>query len=421
MSKQYRNLDISIVFALINIVYLNGCMYTFLQKYALATYLGFASFFIWLLLSAAKGLIISKRAFILESVLLICFCYLLLNRIYGLNSNLPNFNTDYSNIIYIVMISSTALFYLREGYSRERKIILKVWFIDTIASCIYTIFRLQQYPLLSRYISTGDASSYIEGASTFGVMTFSNAYGLVLFVMILTCMILARRGDCNKRILLAAALLMLFTIIKMAFTISILLAISGIAIAVFNKLYKGKNRGVWIILFSVLILIIAISFSSILNFFTNLSFTPYSVKERLIEINTLINYGNMTGSDFAARIQLYSSSIDAIIANNFCGKVLFGNGTIGRHSEILDMIASYGVFYFLLITSFFLNYLKYIKDVVDKASFEWYKLTFLLFLLESTINTSFWPATMVSLLLIIPFMLVEYSEEKKICYENCVD
>lgn len=410
ITKGKLTTNIALLFAIINLLYLNQCMYKFLQQYSIGTYIGILSFFAWLLLVVISERNISVNSLKVLGPLIICFAILTFVNYFIAIDDIPNLQTDFNNMMHLIMLTCILLYYIREEYGKQRRTILTLWLMDTIVSSVYTVYRLQQIPELSRLLSTGNLSKYISGVSSYGVMTFSNAYSLMLFSMLLAFLLLGRKV---KRLPVIVLIVLFFiTNVYMSFSISIILSLLGYLIAVFVSSYKGKYGILWSILIVVAVVILFSSMGSILNNLVDIESLPFSVKEKISELIILFQKGDMSNTDLASRGNLYLTSFETVVSNMFLGKIVLGNGTIGRHSEILDMLASYGAIYFFLVATSFKRIVNSLRVKINNEYYSWYFFILLLFIALSFINTSLWAPTMECLVVIIPFVLIEQNEKE---------
>ncbi len=310
---------------------------------------------------------------------------------------------DIRQIIYLVSIAAVFLYYIdeRKRYNNKRVIILLfVWLIDVILCSVYSIYRLRENPLLSRWMAAG-----LDIPNPEGIISYSVVYGLVILAPICFYRLL----HCKKRYMLYWLLLVvlfMITLLLAQFTIAIVFVCIGIVfVAVWEMLSKKKGLYYIIGIISCIFMLL-LSLDKIVS----LNIFPEEINVRLQEIYNLLNGNSGDSSDLMARLRLYTQSIKAISANYFLGAAFIGNGAVGGHSELLDMIGQYGIIYFGFFFWFLVNYYQYVRKNIKNGDIGIYNISLGIFTALSLINTTLWAATLLVFLGILPSILCVLGE-----------
>ncbi len=305
---------------------------------------------------------------------------------------------DVMQMVYFVTIAVIFFYYIGERKKDNNKritILLLAWAVDIFLSCIRSIDRLIDYPLLSRHLATG---IYIYNSE--GVISFSVVYGLVLLAPFLCAQIF--RTQKKERLAWISATVFTFAMVVLTqFTIAILLYLLGTLIFVVYKMLRMKNGFWWILGIIVAGMIGLYSLGAIVS----LNIFPSTINMRIKGLYEFLVKGSASG-DAALRLQVYLQSFKAVVFNGFLGNVILNNVASGGHSEILDAIGDYGIVYFACFVYFFVKMYRFYKQHISKENMTLYNMTLALFIVVSLINTSMWACTMLIFMGAIPVLLI---------------
>ncbi len=308
------------------------------------------------------------------------------------------------NMLFMIIIASIFFYYIEFDAQNQKSIILSFWLGDVIIASVYSIYRLQSHPELARYLATSDASKYTS-ENVRGIVSYAVIYGLALLIPVVLYRVKKAERRSGWLIFLTVMLVVMF---HAQFALSIILGIMGASLF---YLMGGitKHKEVYFRTFLVILgIMLLIRLDRILLFLMQLDAIPYELAARIREIyNFLYTTNSMLDTDMFSRFSLYSKSFRAIFSNVLLGRVLVGGGEIGGHSEILDTLANYGIFYFALLVSFFVRQARWIYKKLSPQSKRVYTICWMVFITFSLMNTSLWASTMVTLLGIIPLMLLD--------------
>ena len=293
---------------------------------------------------------------------------------------------------------------------------LIIWFIDSAIININTIKSLIENPLLSRLMSTGNVYDYVsESISVVGVATFGAIYGLVLVADSLFYLILLKNlkiGWMSKILMLAYAILSIFTIIQAQFTISLLLLLVGISLVIWMLPSSKKKKEIkyLVIIFGVLLILLFID--PIISTIINSGMFSETINIRLEEVKNFLTLSSGAVTDLGARFKLYSQSLSTFFDSFGLGIILVGKGEVGGHSEILDGFANFGILLFPLIICFFVVFYKEVNNKIEVSLKNGWKTICILFIFEALLNTAFWARQIETIILIIPLLFLSYSKVK---------
>lgn len=288
--------------------------------------------------------------------------------------------------------------FMYEFYSKFlTKKTLRILIILILGIYIYysviTIKYLEINPLAARdMVSYGVRDSLMIGGG------FSLAYGFAILLPVLMYLTINYskfrefifiNNLFTRIILISVAILFLVVIFKSMFAISFLVMLFGCVYVLLrmNKVKKVNN----IRIFGAVLLavFIALSANQIVSFFNSYLGSANSViNSKLLVVLNLSEHSTMgdTGS-LGVRIQLYLESLQIWLENPFFGiayrydfdtsKMIVAG--LGNHSEWLDSLAKYGIFFI-----FFIIYIYKSKKVYKNI--QGYKLALILFIIIGLLN-----------------------------------
>lgn len=418
--SQNRNpVSKSIICPLLIIFYFNSCLSGFIKGASFLKYLVIAVFLLFFLME--KNHLVWKRFFRISKALLVCIGFLGVVYVIEFLANKTTFIADppFFNCIYMAIIIYIYAAYSAPDKYRERKIIFNFWLIDTLISCIFTIIRLESNPQLARYLAAGTTSRqiYLAGIDTRGVVSYGVIYGLLFIIPFLIQKILDEKKKLPSLLIL---LVFLTTIIKAQFSIAIILAL---ALCLYTLFLRNPENTLSILSFMCILTLIMLLLPSIITWILNHDLFYSETEKRLEEILVFLNGDSLYGTDMASRFTRYSSSIQSIFESVFLGQVFIPTKTEpGGHSEILDSIAKFGIFYTTMLFHYFISVYKDVKKRIhSKYRFSYFVIQ-LTMLCLSLINTSLWIPIPMILTVIAPFYIMDNTcppvNSKEKVYEN---
>lgn len=269
--------------------------------------------------------------------------------------------TYLSGIIY-VFFWSTVVLYLIDNY--DKKTILKFGIVNLVlllVSVLVTINVLTEYPLAARAID-GMAEDITEADvavyTAMGCGGFGFIYGFTVFSTALATAIKAKGMTWKTKAFVIVAYLLVFYMIFLAeFTTALL-----ITTVVFLLCITAGNKN------SILTYVLIATFAVLaLVFSEDLTRFLYSVAQKLdityleTKMGMILEASSRQDVDSLARAKTYMASIDG-----FLKSPIFGSGTSGEHSQILDTFSTIGLFaipYVGMLISIFKNFAKRIDSI----------------------------------------------------------
>lgn len=370
-------------------------------------------FFMWMCIAVAYD----KRyfnAYLSSSVSLLLFAVILIAAMILTDLNTI---TYYLKVcVFLLMINALYVFYSR-FYTMHIRTILYVLAVDSAYVIINTLLHLRNSPNLSRYLSMSEDKIilYLGKPSTsfIAVGNYTFAYGIVF----LGLFFLYRAFSLNKNRILYTVLyfFMYFVLIKMEFTIALLLyALSSV---LYFCMIGIKDRKKFIL---ILLVVMAISIVFIIGIPIVLraiaGYFPEGIAIRLNEIGDMFNKQLSNKADLKLRLVLYSDSLNSFTQNIFGGCLLNPEGVIGGHSTMLDFLGSFGLLAlsaFIYFGGFYIESLKHFKGNIRKI----YECGIFYFVTLSIVNTIFSPRILLYAILVFPLLLLQESKyEESMCH-----
>lgn len=225
----------------------------------------------------------------------------------------------------------------------------------------------------------------------------------------------------RKRHYLFVLVLFYFCIFRSEYAIGLLLALISLVLFFFKKTTKHILFYL-MFLASGLILIASIFSSALANLFNYfgeylITLGRTSLGNRFIELYQLFEKQEL-GKDLILRFEVYSKSLLAF-SENPIGGLLFNKESghaIGGHSEILDLLGSFGIILFLIFFSLMFLYLVLLRNQFYFTNYYGYwKYTIFIFTIISAINTVFVGFEISIVTFLLPISICRFEENM---YEN---
>lgn len=408
MILKLRKFSFSTILVLFPILYFNSCTFEFIKPYPFTLPLVGAFLVAWILFLAMErvtfnvGRILPMAAY--EIILLILM-------LVGTQVHRSVMLSDISNTFYILIFMCVFTVYSGERYKTDRALIISVWFVDTIITCVYSIYRLANDPVLSRLLSTGSYHSTSDAIAARGIASYGVVYGLVLVILALFYVVIQSK---NKR-LANICLIALFFILLILAQFAIALGLVTIGMLWMSLIKEPKNeqekryRIIFLIFFGTVFII---SLPYLLRTLADSEILGYEINARLREIIAFFGGGGPSGVDMSARLSQYTKSVTAFFNSFGLGKVVFPSVEVGTHSEWLDGFGNYG-FLFLLYLVALWDFRRFILEKLpNKKSKQLYNILFVIYMIMSVFNTSAWAPITLSLCVIMPFLCMEKVSEQ---------
>lgn len=164
----------------------------------------------------------------------------------------------------------------------------------------------------------------------------------------------------KKRILVGflGLILSFFILLRASFLIALCVMLLGVALALIQN--EKKSIFFSVVIAALVLVMLFLPWSEIVDFLAD-AIDNDSISERLEELSLLLKYGSVIG-DVEGRLYAYERSISTLVRYPFgIGPYYFSQEArefIGKHSQILDDLARYGVaalaFYCLFLKRYYL-------------------------------------------------------------------
>lgn len=349
---------------------------------------------LWVVFSGLIGSISKISELVITSRYLILFIlFSLIFLVLGYGNNI--LNHIWSLIIIFIYLSIFSVYYKD---NINKRIVFNGFLVGLMITSIITIVVLLSDPSASRLILT---SSQSELYTSYGVGHYSFIYTLVILSPILLNKIIKDRRLTD--ILLFS--LFLSTVLLASYAIATLFMAALIIIVI--VLNMNNKASIIIISIALLTILASISSSTWYNLVSDIS--NEIVRQRFSDLLDFIYYGNLRdNSSISERFLLYKTSLEGFIQSPLYGQgAHFGISgidnlvalKIGGHSEILDTLARFGLFFSLPLFLFIGSLLKEIKRI-DYVSF----IVVLLFMIFVGLINPILTLSFYGFIIILPFM-----------------
>lgn len=411
-----KKYSLSTLLVMIPILYFNSCTMGFIKDQSFVLPVVILVTIAWLLMYICEKGTVEISAMVTLIPILAVIMFLLVLNFFNLSNNISTINTTLQNSIYILVFMLVFIAYSGDEYEKDRSAIVGVWCFDTVASCVYTIYRLELNPLLSRYMSTGSFYEYTDSATLRGVISFGGVYGLVLVSVALLAIAYRRKTkkiNCIFLMIIYCAL-----IIRAQFMISIVLLFAGLMYVVVINHFNKQNKIYGLIVLIVGGSLLSLFLPDLLLWIIRTDFFGEALNQRLEEIRLLLTGGQLSAeTDMILRLEKYLASLSAFGKSLGLGALWDKSVTAGGHSEILDGFANYGLIFIVFIIAI-ISFRKYIDSKLSGESLKIYKIVFGIYIMMSLLNTSTWAPMMLVLFVVIPFMCLNEINDENSLYKE---
>ena len=216
---------------------------------------------------------------------------------------------------------------------------IRVILLLNLGTMVKTISNLSSDQNLSRALSkSGELSAELSLSGTGG-------YGFIYFNAILFPLLVLVYNNTDKskatKIFRLMLLLNIGFIVLLAWKAQYLIALIIIVSTLFIYLYNFLKEHPKIMIFSVVSSVIFISGSIVSLFEEFLESGRYL--QKYLSLLSLLE-GEESNSSVGYRIVLYSRSLSTFLENPLIGNLRFSYNKIGAHSQIVDLLAQFGLF-----------------------------------------------------------------------------
>ena len=391
--------SLSTILVIIPILYFNSCTFEFIKHYSFTLPLVIVCILGWLFFLSNERFSIDIYGMLpMVGYVLI----MIVMAFFGAQKKLMFFSSDLKNILYLLFFMYVFTIYSKPECRNQRRLIVFICIFDAIISCLYSVYRLNEDPTLSRLLSTGSYHETSAASQAKGVISFGVVYGLVLICVVLLFLIVHNK---NKRGLnLCLFSVFAITLALAQFTLAILfLVIFGGWILYMNK-KRTKIKLFYLALFSIAFLFIL---PVVCEWIASRNLFGYEVSVRLIEIANFLRGGNMEESDLLVRLIQYGMSLSALISTYGMGKIIMNSVEVGSHSQWLDGLGNYGLIFIWYIIALLLFGRFVLQKLPNKNATYIYKLILVMYSVMSLLNTSAWAPITMTLFVTVPFMCMD--------------
>ena len=400
-----------LLLALVSLFYLQSLMSSTLKTscsiYRVLSYSAMLAWVVFALIGTRERI---KEWFSLLWPVLVCF--LVAATLYLIRSNDNYLAATTKNILFFAFFAFIFLYYSRPGFEKFRAIIVAVWFLETVISCVHSISFLQEYPDYARALVSPDMYGVYDGLQTYTMIGFYHVGALSFLTPAFLYRALGkhRKPGYESLVLLVCCLLFWFTVMKTQFTIALMLVSSGILAAVMivilERSKKEARLPIGISLIILIALLILLLPKLLLSLYESNLFGSV-LSDRVYSVYRMIAGLDVGNSDLQDRLYHYSLTLEGIRESKLLGGYFTGSTTCGGHSEFGDMLALFGVFFFALFIWFVVNMFRSGYKYTVRDLRPGFIISYVIYFIFSFINTSLWTPIGIGLFIILPFSMHE--------------
>ena len=402
-------LDINQATTIISILYINNAFFGFIKEKTILNVLCLLCMVLWIVLaSQEEGFL--QNCFSTCTPLIIYTVFLIVLFFFSGANMDSDLWTNLRNAFFSLICSFLCLYILPQDETYKHNVFVFL-LINILLGSVYTFYRIQENPLLPRLLAMG-SKSIAGNARTAGVITYGGIYGMALVFPSLLYWISQKQGQ-KKLVPIIITVILIVIIYKAQFAIAVFSTIAGIVL--YLILYNGQSQYRYIVsgLFVVIVLIVMFNWDSILNAVYSANILPSALQQKAHELLLYSENSNLSGTNLYSRSTYYVRTFEAIVKNNFIGKVFSDNARGYGHSEWEDMAANYGIIAPILVCVFFHKFTKRISGYLKGNTIIVYRIQLFIFLIIGFVDPIFHSRTMSYLMLLSPLILTMYEVENK--------
>ncbi|GAB3716106.1 hypothetical protein [Mariniluteicoccus flavus] len=310
------------------------------------------------------------------------------------------------NFAYLVVAFALYSFYSRHAVPAYRAIIVGIVILDMIVVGVRTWLELNINPEVSRYLATGGAYEDVAAATEglWGIGGYAYAYAMPPLLLVFLFHALTRQRF--RRAAWVAVVVGTALLIKMAFTIAVLLWVACAGLLILRHLVGRERRALAYLCVAISLGMAWLIAPALLAELGSSDLLPDVLTVRLNEVADWLAGSHSDNSDLGARADRYLSSL-AVFAEHWLGGVsVTGRGVeeIGGHSAWLDGLAVFGIS-FLLLCGFLWSVWRDQKDAVGAEAAPVLNIVWGYFGVLGMVNTIFFAHIILVWMVIVPFFL----------------
>ncbi len=204
---------------------------------------------------------------------------------------------------------------------------------------------------------------------------------------------------------IAISSVIIVTIFQAQFAIALIFLIISIFLYLILCGSQSKYRLFFTGIIIVTTFVVVINLDNILYDMYNANILPSALQQKVHELLLYSENSNISGTNLYSRSTYYIKTFEAIVQNNFVGKIFCDNARGWGHSEWEDMAANYGIIAPVLVYIFIYNFTKKISFFLKGKAIIVYRIQLLMFLMIGFIDPIFQSRIMSYLLFLSPLML----------------
>lgn len=305
------------------------------------------------------------RGYRIISIWVIYSLYLLLKGFTG-TFLYPSVQSSVYDILMLFILIFTPLYIFSRDDQRFIKRFLTVSFVLLIVETIGSYFQLRSYPSAIRDMNTlieEGGASVAYGLYKFGLVDYSQCHALPILIPPLFYIFKTFNNKSLRLASLLAILLCMALIWMSDSTTSLLLGVLLIGLGFLTNKDKNQTSILVIVLFAIPFIVSESLQVWVLDVLGNIAGADSIFAEKVQELQYSILHDESSG-DLEGRMNRYSTSIDLF----FSSPIIGSSGALGRHSAVLDLLATLGIVGFIPLALLFYSYFKMIYGMIPKGA-----------------------------------------------------
>ena len=397
--------DIAHVMSIISILYINNAFFGFIKQKTILNAFCLLCMVMWFIV-ATLNINYLQNCFQACYPLIIYTVFLIVAYFFTGSNMDSGLWQDLRNAFFSLICSFLCLYILPQDRKTKRNALFFL-LLNILLGCVYTLYRLQENPLLSRMLAMGPkgVEEYLGGSVfTTGIITYGGIYGMALIIPSFLYWISQNQGK-EKLVPIMISIIIILTIFKAQFAIALFSVIASIVL--YLLLCRGQSDYRYFISFLlvVIVFVVAMNWNHILNALHSANILPSALQQKANELLLYSEGDELSGTNLYSRSTYYARSFDAIVQNNFVGKIFTNKASGAGHSEWEDMAANYGIIAPVLVFFFFRGFTKKISIYLKGNAYFAYRIQLLIFLIVGFVDPIFHSRTMSYLIFLSPLIL----------------
>ena len=276
----------------------------------------------------------------------------------------PSVQSSLYDILMLFILVCAPLYIISNNDQKFINRLLIVSFLLLIVEVIGSIIVLRTYPSAIRDMNSliqEDGASVSYSLYKFGLVDYSQCHALPILIPPLFYIIKTNKKRSIRFLCMAAIAICLVLVWLSESTTSLLLAMLMVVMGFLTNQNRKKGTLIFMVLLFIPFIVSEALQVWILDILGNVFGSDSIFSEKMYEMQYSILHDESSG-DLEGRINRYSESLDLF----FSSPIIGSSAAVGKHSALLDLLATLGLVGFIPLALLFYSYFKKIYNIIPK-------------------------------------------------------